>query len=296
MADYLSNLNDGATFDALMAKINALTIINSLASTDTTNPLSAYQGKVLNDTDILLLSYLQTGWLPTSATFTFVSADAPIFIISTPINLTGVIEEGMKIQLTQDAVIKNGFVMNCYWDAGTSKFYIKLYGGTLYTITSNAITGVCWSRDKKPKNFPIDPNKWTVQANFTANAEKPSPAAQTWYQMSGHAMTLPIGTWKIDYKVQVRSSCASADLAHYPSAYTTLSTNGSGETDKELTDGMWINNATTNCKVLRGEKVLTVTAKTTVTILTKADDATVYSIAFYSASSQSHIRAVCPYL
>ena len=52
MADY--NLSYTAS------EINArLDVQDNLTSTDANKPLSANQGKLLNDTDILLLSYLQ---------------------------------------------------------------------------------------------------------------------------------------------------------------------------------------------------------------------------------------------
>lgn len=107
---------------------------------DTTTPITAED---LNNIE----NRLENGWIPLTGTFTYSSADSPTFVITTSVDLTGIVGLGMKIKLTQ-ATTKYFIV------TAITNNSITMYGGTDYTLTNSAISNVYYSMLKAPFGFP----------------------------------------------------------------------------------------------------------------------------------------------
>ena len=97
-----------------------------------------------------------TGWTPGLGTWTYLSADAPTFVISTSVDNSAAIGVGDRIQLTQTTV--EYFIVT----AITSST-ITVYGGTSYVLANAAISSPAYSHIKNPLGFPISPTGWTIE-------------------------------------------------------------------------------------------------------------------------------------
>lgn len=76
---------------------------------------------------------------------------------------------------------------------------VTLYGGTDHTLTNATISNAYYSSQKAPYGFPLNPAKWTVELQDTAERGQTSPTANTWYNMGSLQLSVPIGGWKLEY-------------------------------------------------------------------------------------------------
>jgi hypothetical protein len=143
-----------------------------------------------------VLSTIASGWTSISATLTFSSADAPMYVCTTSSDMTGSIGVGMRIKLTHSASTKY-FIVTAI-DAST----ITLYGGTDYTLAATAITAPYYSNVKAPLGFPLDPTKWTVRLT-DSTARSGALSANTFLNIgtTNSQLSMPIGTWKTRFQV-----------------------------------------------------------------------------------------------
>lgn len=118
------------------------------------------------------------GWIEESevVTWTYVSADAPSFVISINTDATGYLMRGMRVKLTQTTVKYAIITAVGSYAAGATQ--ITLYGGTDYTVTNAAISEPAFSSYKAPFGFSVNPEKWTVTFStedyFQQNSPNPS--------------------------------------------------------------------------------------------------------------------------
>ena len=261
MADYLSNLNDGATFDALMAKIsnpsfdnamakiNDLTIINNLWSTDIANPLSAYQGHTL-------FTYLQTGWIPQSATLTYSSADSPIFVVGTLVDLTSLIGVKDRIKLTQNGATIYAIVVAI--TASTITLLVES-GKAIANTTTYPITNVFYSHVSNPYGFPNDIEKWSVEVSISVDTFKTMPTANVWYNISALNINVPIGLWDLGFCGILYTDRTAAGAV---SCLATLSTANNSEIDRKRSAGLVAYNTTAYATNVCSYRKFEATAKT----------------------------------
>lgn len=134
------------------------------------------------------------GWSPANATLTYASADSPTFVANTSVDLTSVISVGMKIKLTQTTV--KYFIVTAI-----TSTTITLYGGTDYALVNEGSVNVQFSSMKAPFGFPMNPDKWTVTATFNTDVPQTSAIANTWYNLNSALISVPIGSWIVDYIV-----------------------------------------------------------------------------------------------
>lgn len=149
-ASTLANINSAETHATLFGKIKKFfsfvgtTALNTAAQTISaaTNEISATA---------------RSGWsaLLTTDKLTYKSASAPIYVCNTlntsnaAKDLRSYLSVGMKVKITQDAVVKYFFITAI--DATS----VTLYGGTDYVLTNATITNVCYSVVQSPYGFPI---------------------------------------------------------------------------------------------------------------------------------------------
>lgn len=263
------------------------TVVDNLTSTSSVNALSAKQGKVLDDKIETLDTSLSGGWIPLTGTFTYSSADAPTFVMSTSVDLTGTVGLGMKIKLTQ-ATVKYFIVT-----AITSNS-ITMYGGTDYTLTSDAISNVYYSIQKTPYGFPMSADKWSVIKTYTGDALQSSPGAGVWYNLGSVYQDIPIGFWDLGYKVTAQNG-VSGSSSQNRVITTTLSTTNNGTTNSEYNMQMAVVGNYIRNTFEKSEKK-TFAVKTRVYLNTMSDTATGDIMYNLGGGKPTQIIAVCAYL
>lgn len=234
-------------------------------------------------------SELIAGWLSiTGLTLTYSSADAPTYVVSTNIDMTGYISVGMRIKLTHGAAVKYFIVTAITFNS------ITLYGGTDYTLSATAITSVYFSPYKSPLGFPLDPTKWMVTVTDSSNRSQADPVNSTWYNLGSVTIVLPIGAWDLEYFVVGASYKATAATQEI---FVTLSTANNTESDYNYTTHNQISASTYFQQGLTRRKPYIAAAKTTL-YLNSATNNGGAGVTIYNRGDQkaTYIRAVCAYL
>jgi hypothetical protein len=192
-----------------------------------------------------------SGWTPSLATFSYTSADTPTFVMASSIDVSANFYPSVKVNMTQDAVIKY-FIVTAV--SGTA---ITLHGGTNYTLTSSPITNVSFSNAKSPFGFPLDKTKWWVISKIVTDLQQTSPVQYQWYSFA--LFVIPIGAWRV-YHDSFMSPyrTANVDLRQR----VTLSTANNSETDKDFSAVIQSDNVMNLQGSVHREKNLLLAAKT----------------------------------
>jgi hypothetical protein len=245
----------------------------------------------------ILISSLDTllgvssGWIPSTATWSYSSADAPVFVAFVNANMTGILTVGMRVKLTQTTA--KYFIIHAVGAYSGGNTLVTLYGGTDYTLANAAITSPYFSPVKIPFGFPASPSKWTVTATDTSSRTQASPTATTWYNLGSVSISVPIGCWKLGYTVSVYADRAAAGAVD---EFTTLSTANNSESNASLTNVFYA----TEVKGLQNQSVkydiIAVAAKTAYYLNTKTNQSSITSIYNTNNSSALVITAVDAYL
>jgi hypothetical protein len=170
-----------------------------------------------------------TGWIDAGIAWNYASADDPTYIFDAPGNVTGTYNNGCRIKLTQTTdkffiVTKTEFV------SGTTTA-VTMYGGTDYDLIDAAITSPQYSRAKSPQNFPLDPDKWSIEVTDTTLRSQSSPTNGTWYNLGSISIDIPIGIWSTYYRLSLQGNKASTTIE----LESTLSTSNNSESDANWT-------------------------------------------------------------
>ena len=121
-----------------------------------------WQQYYLGATAQLLTTAPNNGWipLPNYTTSRTVAADPTYEITVSGVDLSTIIKEGCKLQLTQNSTVRYFYVQKSVGGAST---VITLFGGTDYDVddtTTFAITDIKFSYGIAPSGFTVDPAKW----------------------------------------------------------------------------------------------------------------------------------------
>jgi hypothetical protein len=226
-----------------------------------------------------------SGWVPSSATWTYSSADSPTFVSSVNADMTGIISVGMRIKLIQTTT--KYFIVTAVGSFSGGATLITLYGGTDYTLVNAAISNPHYSVTRAPLGFPMDQSKWTVTVTSSSDCTKASPAGGTWYGGSGLTPTgpsidIPIGSWRVIYKAALNLT-VTLGAATSVGFRSTLSTANNSESDSEFTFS-----ATLIAPVITGG-TLRQTAQVLGKLLNLASKTTYYLNLFTGAGSMTDI-------
>ena len=200
-----------------------------------------------------------SGWVAENedTTWTYVSADAPSFVISINADATGYLMRGMRVRLTQTTVKYAIITAVGSYTAGATE--ITVYGGTDYTIADAAISSQAYSSYKAPFGFSVNPEKWTVTFSTEDYFQKDSPAADQWYD-TGFSLDVPIVVWHVSYDT-VAWAFGGYQIK------TTLSTTTNTETNIQLSDGFAVVGATGVVKDVSAFYMYELASKTTFNLL-----------------------------
>lgn len=100
--------------------------------------------------------------------------------------------------------------------------------------TSGGVSSMAYSGIKAPYGMSVQKEKWRIKTFFQPSAGS-TPANSTWYQPSNIAITVPIGSFDVSYRVTARTN--SSATSTFVTQFVTLSTTTSSETDIEYTTG-----------------------------------------------------------
>lgn len=233
-----------------------------------------------------------TDWASVAGTFTYSSADAPTYVMSTPSNLSGTIQVGSKIKVTQTT---DKFFVATAVGATT----ITMYGGTDYSLLNSTITAVAYSSRRAPFGFPLAPDKWTVATTSTSDATQTNPTSGTWYNPGSNSITIPIGVWDVYYEGHLKALFSAGGGSITIAG--TLSTGASSESDTQLSCYLHTGNtggtaSRMGVSVYR-RKFLTLASKTQYFLNAKVNDSSGSAVGWYGSSAGATIiRAVCAYI
>lgn len=232
------------------------------------------------------------GWNTFSGTLAYSSVDGHVFVVTTTVDPTTLIQKGDRIKFTNNAVTFYGIVVAIA--SGT----ITIYGGTDNVVANSAITSPYYSHNKNPFGFNIDPLKWTEQTTDITNATQASPVNGTWYNLGSLKLDVPIGAWHLCYKVVVSTRKSTTYTA---SVKSTLSTANNTESDGDFTtyyswtqsyaqyDKTIFNNAYVDKHVL-------LASKTSYYLNAAAQEASQDDVSFRGDLAKTIIKAVSAYL
>jgi len=174
---------------------------------------------------------LTNGWFPITKTLVYAAADDPTFTFTiAAFDATAQLSPGMKIKLT-NATVKYFIITKVVFDDPGST--ITVYGGTDYNLVDAAITSPFYSTQKAPLDFPLDPDKWTVEITDSDNTTQVTPITGTYYNIHSLSIKIPIGSWNSSYSAHL---FADNDEGAMIDLKCTLSTANDSQSDIDLTE------------------------------------------------------------
>lgn len=172
------------------------------------------------------------GWTAAPGGWVYTSADSPTFVMSSgTADYTNTFWPGQKLRLVQSTT-RYFIITQVAFSAGNT--VLTVYGGTDYTLANSQISSVYYSDASAPFGFPTDPSKWTVSLTDTTDANQNTPTANTWYNLGGLSVDIPIGVWRISASGEIRATLSSGTTAEVTAA---LSTSNSSVSDTNMQSG-----------------------------------------------------------
>jgi len=234
---------------------------------------------------------LQTGWLTAGESWTFNAVDDPTGVINVPSNATLKYSVGMRIRFVNGGNTIYGIITAVA--ATTITFCHEIDPSddlAINLLANSAITLPYYSHVKNPFGFPSAKQKWSIIKPFTLGDAQLSPVTGTWYNLGTPKITLPIGSWDVEWWAGVRVAAGGSSYV----ANVTLSTANNSESDAEMTAGVSVNApANGNSVWLSKHKTITVAVKTDEFLNFQSNTSTPTSQAW---NERQMIRAVLAYL
>ncbi len=167
--------------------------------------------------------------------------------------------------------------------------------------TSGGVSAVAYSTTTSPFGFTLDKGRWEVLQRSAYTAVQANPVSNTWYNLTsttavtgGHVLTIPVGAWRVDYRVVASSTTATVSTA--VGAYTSLHTanNAEGIADWTIRSYMLPTGATANLSLCQHNASgdLNLSSATPYYLNTKVDASNQTNLQFYGTNSPTLIRAI----
>ena len=238
---------------------------------------------------------LTNGWFPITKTLVYAAADDPTFTFTiAAFDATAQLSPGMKIKLT-NATVKYFIITKVVFDDPGST--ITVYGGTDYNLVDAAITSPFYSTQKAPLDFPLDPDKWTVELKDTGNRTQNAPVIATWYNLGSISIDVPVGVWNVEYSVLGYVVGSAVTVANMLS---TLSTANNSSSDATWNVYMWVSGASGDIGIMglmQKYGVMDLATKDTFYLNGMKPGATAAAtIGFYNVNQELVLKAVCAFL
>jgi hypothetical protein len=212
---------------------------------------------------------LKTGWIPLNGVATFNSVDNPTGVINVPSGHG--IEVGNRVRLSNASRVIYGIVTAV--TATTVTFLHEINPSNsqaLNLLVDSAITDVCFSRNKLPSGFPVDPRKWTISVYTTSNQSVSNPST-SWQRAGTISLTVPIGAWCLNGKFDAQIHMSDTVDVY---AHVSISTSTTEPTNPRLTHIFYFSDGTINGKntinVYEGRDEVALSAKTTYYVIMRS--------------------------
>lgn len=232
------------------------------------------------------------GWIPSTATWSYSSEDSPVFVISINADVTGILQPGYRIKLTQATT--QYFIVHDVGEFSGGVTLVTVYGGTDYTLANAAITTPFYSPVKAPFGFSLDPAKWTVLVTDTSNLIQNTPTASVWYNLL--TIVAPIGLWRAKTKgrAHVLISAGTTSLG----VRTTLSTANNTESNTASTTNFALGGSglTFVGNFISHEFVIAIASKTTLYLNLRTGTESCNSLAMRGDLLTTELILECAYL
>lgn len=239
------------------------------------------------------LDFVSKGWFVDDEVhdWTFVSADAPSFVISVNADVTEYMSAGLKFRVTQSGVDELFFVTKVgAYTAGSTE--LTLYGGTDYELADVDITEVAYSRVQSPYGFPLNAEKWTIEVIETNNYSQAATSG-TWYNIGGLSIDLKVGSWYVGYYASVEADSSAIGFIYNS---VTLSDNASTESNIKMRTGQYSNSSTLIVSDVFIETRITLDINQTYYLLLSGNSATLTVVEINGAQKATILYAICAYL
>lgn len=236
------------------------------------------------------------GWIsfPAGTTCTYVGADDPTYTMYVSGEAQTFLSIGMKFECFQSGMKFFFITAIGAYDSGNDRTLVTLYGGTDYDLANAEVGLPAYSMVKSPYGFPMSPAKWKQTATDTTRRTQASPSNGTWYNLGSFSMSVPIGAWKLGYKVNAAGALSSGG---YAGVKTTLSTANNSESDTDFGSRAFTGSGTVETALTTFvEKDVLVASKTSYYINTQILTGGGSQLANENAVTPALIWATCAYL
>lgn len=232
-----------------------------------------------------------SGWESADA-MTYASADDPTFTVTITGDQSAKYSVGMRVKLTQSTGGTKYFIITKI--AVSTDTTLTLYGGTDYNLENEAISNPYYSVVKVPQGFPLDLTKWTVEVTDSTQRTQASPTQNTWYNLGSISISIPIGFWKVEYKVLARSY--RGDISGDNSGEVTLSTANNSESNTDFTTQFSGFSIDYKRSTLSASSLLNLASKTVYYLNIRTIDTGHDGLDYLNDEFPCIIRATCAYL
>lgn len=176
---------------------------------------------------------------------------------------------------------------------------ITFWGGTDYSLVNATISSPKYSNEKVPFGFPTNPTKWSILYTNIVQQSQATPSANTWYNLGGASISIPIGVWNMSYNASTQGVFNLASVSSC-GVRATLSTGTSSASDGEFTGDLLVYLPIDASAALRGDltksKILSLSTKTTYYLNALINNAVCTSVSFRGDLLTTRIYGVLVYL
>lgn len=200
----------GAQFDLWLANL--------------TNQLTSGQASNLQNQ----IDSIVTGWLSTGETWTYISADAPNYVIQTTGDKTSKYQPGFRFKITQTTV-RYFIIVKVALVSGNTQ--LTVFGGTHSIVDNLTISNPQYSTFRLPFGLPANKEQWSVTVQDTTQRVTTGPTANTWSNPGALKITVPIGNWRLYWSGSCQIRMTTAGTAVNAGFQGTLSTSSDTTTE-----------------------------------------------------------------
>lgn len=239
-----------------------------------------------------------SGWIPVTDTWEYLSVDDPIGVLTVPSDARLTYSVGMRIQLVNGGNTISGILVVV--TETTLAFLHEINPANnqaLNLIANSPITVPMYSTQKIPFGFPMDPKKWQIFISTTSNSDQSSPSESQYYNLGGLSINVPIGSWELGYMLGIRV-VAPTDITNVA---CTLSISSNSESDSDYSVYVPVDTGAGSTAISFGcavskEKIITIAVGDEYFLLAVTTDSDASLLRFSGTAGATVMYAKCAYL
>lgn len=236
--------------------------------------------------------FFRTGWIPADQTWTFDADDDPTYTFTiAAFDATSRYSPGMRIKLTDSGTQYFIITKVVFDDPGST---ITIYGGTTYDLSGGPITNPFYGIVKAPLDFSLNPDDWTEEIVDIVERTQVNPAADTWYNLGGISIDIPVGLWLVSYSVAIHVQDAETT-----SFFNTVTLSDANNNESDLNYSSYAVQTVSNnhaSQLTYIQKIMDLATKDTFFLNEKTTFGNLTTLRIDNANQYCVLRAVCAYL